>query len=184
MAWPNPPATWSTSQVVSASDLNTQLRDALIAILPTGTLIMCVAAYSTVETAYEGRWLQCNGVAVSRSTYSVLFAYLNSMTPALPFGVGNGTTTFNLPDMRGRTVFAQGAHTQVDTLGDSDGVALADRSPSHWHGETVLDGGGGGAPLRGGNNVSYPDAAATSGNPNLKDNPAFLVVGSYFIKYT
>lgn len=42
-------------------------------------------------------WLLCFGQAVSRSTYSALFAITGTA-----FGVGDGSTTFNLPDLRGR----------------------------------------------------------------------------------
>lgn len=42
-------------------------------------------------------WLLCYGQAVSRSTYSTLFAVLGTA-----YGVGDGSTTFNLPDLRGR----------------------------------------------------------------------------------
>lgn len=43
-------------------------------------------------------WLVCDGSAVSRSTYSSLFAAISTV-----YGVGNGSTTFNLPDFRART---------------------------------------------------------------------------------
>ncbi len=42
-------------------------------------------------------WLICNGSAVSRTTYAGLFAIIGTS-----YGVGDGSTTFNLPDMRGR----------------------------------------------------------------------------------
>lgn len=42
-------------------------------------------------------WLFCDGSAVSRATYSALFAVIG-----VTYGAGNGTTTFNLPDRRGR----------------------------------------------------------------------------------
>ena len=44
-------------------------------------------------------WLLCFGQAISRSTYAALFAVLGTT-----YGVGDGTTTFNLPDLRGRSV--------------------------------------------------------------------------------
>lgn len=44
-------------------------------------------------------WLLCDGSAVSRTTYANLFVALGSGTI---YGAGNGTTTFNLPDLRGR----------------------------------------------------------------------------------
>jgi microcystin-dependent protein len=48
------------------------------------------------SAAPEG-WLLCFGQAVSRTTYANLFASIGTS-----FGVGDGSTTFNLPDMRGR----------------------------------------------------------------------------------
>lgn len=47
-------------------------------------------------------WLLCFGQAVSRSTYAALFAVVGTT-----YGVGDGSTTFNLPDMRGRSVFGK-----------------------------------------------------------------------------
>jgi microcystin-dependent protein len=42
-------------------------------------------------------WLQCDGSAMSRATYSALFAAIGTSA-----GAGDGSTTFNLPDFRGR----------------------------------------------------------------------------------
>lgn len=58
-------------------------------------------------TAPSG-WLLCYGQAVSRATYAALFGVIGTI-----YGVGNGTTTFNLPDLRGRVV------TGVDNMGGS-----------------------------------------------------------------
>jgi microcystin-dependent protein len=44
-------------------------------------------------------WLLCYGQAISRSTYAALFAVLGTQ-----YGSGNGSTTFNVPDLRGRVV--------------------------------------------------------------------------------
>lgn len=44
-------------------------------------------------------WLKCNGAAISRTTYSALFASIGTT-----FGGGNGSTTFNLPDLRGEFI--------------------------------------------------------------------------------
>lgn len=182
MAWTSP-RTWITNELVTSSLLNTHLRDNLNALLPVGTIIVRAANYTTVETAVEDRWLQCNGVAVSRTTYSVLFNYLNGLTPALPFGTGDGSTTFNLPDLRGRTVYAEGEHTDVDVMGDSDGLTIASRGPSHHH-RTNMEGGGpnGNEPGRG-NTLDEGVSAATTGG-GLQDRPSYIVVGSYFIKFT
>lgn len=61
--------------------------------LPAGAISYFAAA--TVPTGY----LECNGQAVSRTTYSTLFAFIGTI-----YGVGDGSTTFNLPDLRGEFV--------------------------------------------------------------------------------
>ena len=181
MAWTNP-RTWAVGELVTAALLNTHLRDNLNSVVPIGTLIYRVAAYSAAETAVEGRWLMANGVAVSRTTYVDLFNYLNGMTPALPFGTGDGSLTFNLPDLRGRAPWGIGTHSTVDALGDSDGAALANRSSSHHHIENVRTGAIGTGPFSQGNDT-LGTGEKTSGNASLQDTPAFLVAGAYFIKY-
>lgn len=50
-------------------------------------------------SAAPSGWLLCFGQAVSRTTYASLFAAIGTT-----YGTGNGTTTFNLPDMRGKTI--------------------------------------------------------------------------------
>ena len=52
-------------------------------------------AFFAADAAPAG-WLECNGSAVSRTTYAALFAAIGT-----EYGVGDGTTTFNLPDLRG-----------------------------------------------------------------------------------
>ncbi len=58
-------------------------------------------------------WLLCFGQAVSRSTYSSLFAIIGTT-----YGTGNGSTTFNLPDLRGKTIAG------LDNMGGSDANVL------------------------------------------------------------
>jgi microcystin-dependent protein len=92
---------------------------------PTGA----ISAFGGV-TAPLG-WLICDGSAVSRTTYSDLFAALGS---GAYFGNGDGSTTFNVPDLRGRVQagFAvSGGHADVSTLGANDGQAVANRRPKH-----------------------------------------------------
>lgn len=48
------------------------------------------------------QWLLCYGQAVSRTTYSALYNIIGNI-----FGSGDGTTTFNVPDLRGRTTFGR-----------------------------------------------------------------------------
>ena len=55
------------------------------------------------STAPTG-WLLCQGQAVSRTTYAKLFAVIGTT-----YGSGDGSTTFNVPDMRGRFPLGAGA---------------------------------------------------------------------------
>lgn len=56
-------------------------------------------------------FLLCDGTAVSRTTYANLFAIISTT-----FGVGDGSTTFNVPNLAGRTVIGTGAGTKVLTF--------------------------------------------------------------------
>jgi microcystin-dependent protein len=59
-------------------------------------------------------WLLCYGQAVSRTTYAALFTAIGT-----GFGAGDGTTTFNLPDLRGRMALG------LDNMGGSDAGRLS-----------------------------------------------------------
>jgi microcystin-dependent protein len=87
---------------------------------PVGGLIM----WSTA-TAPTG-WLLCAGAAVSRSTYAALFAVIGTT-----FGVGDGTTTFNLPNYTNRLPYGT---TVGATGGTADAIVV-----SHTHTATVSD---------------------------------------------
>jgi len=80
-------------------------------------------------------YLICDGQAVSRTTYSALSALL--ATQAYPYGAGDGSTTFNLPDLRGRMPVGMGTHGDVDSVGENEGEALGARRPKHRHVETA-----------------------------------------------
>ena len=78
-------------------------------------------------------WLLCDGSAVSRSTYASLFAAIGTQ-----YGSGDGTTTFNLPDIKGRTIVGKDAsQTEFDVLGETGGAKthtlLISEMPSHTH---------------------------------------------------
>ena len=59
-------------------------------------------------------WLACDGSAVSRTTYADLFTIIGTT-----YGVGDGSTTFNLPDMSGRIPIGSGTGTDTPTGGQS-----------------------------------------------------------------
>lgn len=125
MAW-TAPRTWVTGEIVTASLLNTHLRDNMLTVTPAGAIL----GYG--NSAAPSGWLACDGTAVSRTTYSALFAAISTQ-----YGAGDGSTTFTLPDLRGRVIAGLGAHADVNALTDGDGLAEALRSPKHRH--TVTD---------------------------------------------
>ena len=90
---------------------------------------------NAVSSGVPTGWLECNGQAVSRTTYSDLFAAIGT-----DFGVGDGSTTFNLP-----TISAAVANTEYiikaypDVLGPSVGVENLSLDASFVRKETVRD---------------------------------------------
>lgn len=97
-------------------------------------------------------WLACDGSAVSRTTYAALFAVIGTT-----WGVGDGSTTFNVPNFQRRvTVGSGGSGTgtlgnAVGNTGGAESVALSiAEMPAHDHtGSTAPTAGGvsGGAPV-------------------------------------
>lgn len=87
-------------------------------------------------------WLLCNGQAVSRTAYADLFAVIGTT-----YGAGDGSTTFNLPDLRGRFPLGQDnmggvsadtvTNAQADVLGGTEGeenhTLTVDEMPNHTH---------------------------------------------------
>ncbi len=92
-------------------------------------------------------WLECNGAAVSRTTYSQLFTALGTT-----YGTGDGSTTFNLPDYRGEFLRGQDGGIARDadrasrttrgdgTTGDNVGTKQAADTVAHTHGPGTLAG--------------------------------------------
>lgn len=91
----------------------------------------------STESAPSG-YLLCDGTAVSRTTYADLSALLAAATPSYPFGSGNGTTTFNVPDMRQKFPIGTATSGTGSTLGGSGGtIDHVHTGPSHTHVVTV-----------------------------------------------
>jgi microcystin-dependent protein len=82
-------------------------------------------------TAPSG-YLLCDGSAVSRTTYAALFAVLSTT-----YGSGDGSTTFTLPDMRGRMPMGAGTGTGLNASGTGapSGTAQTARTRGQWGGE-------------------------------------------------
>jgi len=90
--------------------------------VPAGSVI-----YHAANTAPTG-FLKANGAAVSRTTYSDLFTAIGTT-----FGAGDGSSTFNVPDLRGEFPRGWDDSRGVDS-GRSFGSAQSDQMESHIHG--------------------------------------------------
>ena len=89
--------------------------------VPTGSVF--AMAVASVPSGY----LECNGAAVSRSTYSVLFGVIGST-----YGSGNGSSTFNIPDLGGEVVRGFDNGRGVDS-GRSIATSQGSANASHNH---------------------------------------------------
>jgi microcystin-dependent protein len=127
-------------------------------------------------------FLLCDGSAVSRSTYSILFSVIGTA-----YGVGDNSTTFNLPDMRENVpVGYKSGSAQFGTLGGTYGekthaLTAAENAP-HTHTVSL-----GGSDTDGGiaSNGSTPNATVTSsssGTGDAHNNIQPSVVFNYIIK--
>jgi microcystin-dependent protein len=180
-----------TGELVTAAMMNVHVRDNMLTMTPVvGHTAFYVRAATTIETVIGTNYLECNGAAVSRSTYATLFAVVNGL--ALPFGVGDGTTTFNLPDLRGRVPVAAGGSL---ALGASDGVVAANRRPQHrhtvhTHGNSARFGLGSAGYISsassGDIDLSGTGSSADGGSGNANDSldaPAHQVVGVWGVRF-
>lgn len=153
-------------------------------------------------TSAPSGYLLCYGQAISRSTYSTLFSAISTT-----YGVGDGSSTFNLPDLRGRTIAGQDDMGGVsanrltdavtgglngDTLGDTGGeesnTLTTAQLPSHSHG-TVVTGvtasfktntGDGGASVV--QSISVSSGATNTGSGSAHNNVQPTIILNYIIK--
>lgn len=131
-------------------------------------------------------WLLCDGTAVSRSTYSALFAKISTY-----HGSGDGSTTFNLPNYQGRflrmvdgsagvdpdkasrTAMASGGNT-----GNNVGSVQADAFEAHTHTWNLKAGSTtSGVPTDGGTSGSFTITTSSTGGNETRPENAY----TYFI---
>lgn len=134
---------WTVDNVVSA-EYATLNAPAIAAGVPIGSQ-MVYGAYATDTSALPPGWLLCDGSDVSRTTYALLFAKISTN-----YGPGDGSTTFTLPDKRGRVsvgadnmggaeanrVTFAGSGIASTTIGQGGGSEL---TQTHTHGLTLDD---------------------------------------------
>ncbi len=152
-------------------------------ILPIGTIISHAGNTSSLVT--NGQWKECDGTAVSRSTFSDLYSMIGDS-----WGSGDGSSTFNLPDLRGqflrgwattgahdpdggaRTASATGGNTGFNVGSKQESKvenhthpfsSTTDSDGAHTH-EIIFDDGGGGA--SGVTYITITDIRSTLANGN------------------
>ena len=128
VTWTLPATDGATGQAITTDGSGTLAWSAAVA--PPGSIIWHAA--STAPTGY----VKANGANLSRSTYAALFAVIGTV-----YGVGDGSTTFTLPDLRGEFIRGWADGRAVDTgrtfasfqdqayLSHAHGVA----DPTHAH---------------------------------------------------
>jgi microcystin-dependent protein len=123
--------TFTSGQVLTAEATNAELA------FPTGSMFPFAGATAPAVTiGGVAAWLLCNGAAVSRTDFADLFAVLGST-----YGAGDGSTTFNLPDLRGRVPIGAGTGAQNGGSGTgaiSGGTALTNRTRGAFAGDERL----------------------------------------------
>ena len=131
-------------------------------------------------TAAPGGWLVCDGSAVSRSTYASLYAVIGT-----GFGSGDGSTTFNLPNFKGRIPAGYDiSQTEFNSIGKIGGekthLQTVQEMPTHTHTGAVMSDGMRGWGVDGGISSGTTGAAGGGSAFNVL-NPYFTI--NYIIKY-
>ncbi len=146
----------------------------------TGTIneIGAIVAYG--GTLPPTGFLLCDGTAISRSTFSALFAVIGTT-----YGTGDGSTTFNLPNLKGRVpVGLDTSQTEFNTMGKTGGHKLLQ---AHTHAEAVGNGTPGGIALVAqanytGGNFVIGNTTGSTGGGNAENLQPYQVV-NYIIRY-
>ena len=169
MAYPTNPTTGDTYTLGSKTwtyDGTNWVNQATFAAfggaVPPGTVIYYAA------NAAPANFIKANGAAVSRTTYAALFSAIGTT-----FGVGDGSSTFNVPDLRGEFPRGWDDSRGIDS-GRSFGSAQADEFKLHGHPSRRVtefnvtnDTGGGGIMMD--RNGGQANKAAFTGTPTNTD---------------
>jgi len=111
----------------TAFALSTHLhgREVAVSALPVGIIL----DYAGQATLPDPDWMACVGQALSRSVYTTLFAVIGTI-----YGVGDGSTTFNIPDLRGTFVMGSSFYYPIGVKGGASSITLTDYElPTHSH---------------------------------------------------
>lgn len=113
-------------------NLSTRAGQTILAGNVMGPITVGLVTLFAGPTAPAG-WLLCDGTSVSRTSYAKLFAVVGTT-----YGVGDGSTTFGLPNLKGRVpVGRDSAQTEFDVLGETGGekthLLTTTEMPAHAH---------------------------------------------------
>ena len=134
----SPQFTGTPSGPTASAGTNTsQLATTAFVATAAGLSVPAGSVITYAGSSAPAGWLKCNGAAISRSTYSALFAVVGST-----YGPGNGTSTFNLPDLRGEFVRGWDDARGIDAtraIGTAQGESYLSHAhsisdPGHTHG--------------------------------------------------
>lgn len=121
---------------INGKKVGTGSGDNIVGGVPVGGIV----EYPSNKNIPDG-WLECDGSVVSRTTYSALFAKIGT-----EFGEGDGSTTFGLPNMKGKvSVGLDTSDNDFNVIGKTGGEKThrltEPEMPTHWH-KTAIDFGG------------------------------------------
>lgn len=105
---------WTELKTINGISLLGQgnISTAAVGLVPTGAVLQWTTNAAPTD------WLICDGAAVSRTTYAALFGVVGTT-----YGVGNGSTTFNLPNLKTRVPVGRDVNdASFDTLGETGGA--------------------------------------------------------------
>lgn len=151
-------------------------------IMPVGAILATAANALPAEG-----WLLCDGSAVSRASYAALFAAIGTT-----YGTGDGSTTFNVPNLKGRIPVGQdAAQTEFDVIGETGGAKThtltATEIPAHTHPQQVVNNGTAGASGTQGastaNAATVGTTGSNTGGGGAHNNLQPYMVLRYIIKY-
>ena len=127
---------WKSSNVMAGDDVLAKqyndLRDDVATVLDSSVPVATVVLWAGNSGNLNTGWLVCDGSAISRSTYSVLYSKQGNT-----FGAGNGSTTFNLPDMRDRFVVGAGSSYSQNSKGGDNTVNTSHSHTVNSHSHSV-----------------------------------------------
>jgi len=115
------------------TDGNGQLSFQTINGVPTGAIFALPDTQAGGNTGYDSNGIptgykECNGDAISRSIFDKLFAVIGTT-----YGAGDGSSTFNLPDLRGRFIRGVNTSNSGDDPNRAIGNLQSDDNKSHTH---------------------------------------------------